>query len=361
MHLYISTFGAYLHVHETVFEVRIKSDDGVKKQQFSPKKIRTIVLERGTALSTEAVLLALQHNVDIVVVQSDGQPAGRFWHSKLGSTTKIRKRQLEASIGAESVGFIKEWIALKLERQSELLQDLKKHRETKREFIDEQRLAIDRYRSSILALEGAKIDEIADTLRGYEGNAGRVYFGTLSELLAVSNTQYAFSGRSSRPAKDPFNAFLNYAYGMLYRTVEKSVMIAGLDPYVGFLHRDDYNHISFVFDFIEPYRPYADEVVFRLFSAKKVHQSHTETVPQGVGMSKEGKKLLVEHFQKFFEEETIRYRGKNHTRANAILYDAHAFANALLPKNISTNDNAANTSNEDTNDQFTNDNDKVTV
>jgi CRISPR-associated protein Cas1 len=332
MHLTISTFGAYLHVAEGLFEVRIRTDDGVKKQQFSPKKIRTIILERGTALSTEAVLLALTHNVDIVVVQSDGQPAGRFWHSKLGSTTKIRKRQLEASIGAESVGYIKEWIALKLERQSELLQDLKKHRETKREYIDEQRLAIERHRASVLALEGATIGAIADTLRGYEGNAGKVYFATLSELLTTQNTHYAFSGRSSRPAKDPFNAFLNYAYGILYRTVEKSVMIAGLDPYVGFLHRDDYNHISFVYDFIEPYRPYADEVVFRLFSAKKVNQSHTEAVAQGVALSKDGKNMLAEHFHEFFEKETIRYRGKNHTRSNTILYDAHAFANALLPK-----------------------------
>jgi CRISPR-associated protein Cas1 len=336
MHLSISTFGAYLHVSEAMFEVRIRSGDGVKKQQFSPKKLRTIVLERGTSLSSEAILLALTHNVDIVVVQSDGQPAGRFWHSKLGSTTKIRKRQLEASIGAECVGFIKEWIALKLERQAEFLTDLKKHRETKREFIDEQCVAIHRHRASVLALQGATVGDIADSLRGYEGNAGRVYFGALSELLAVSNSNYAFSGRSSRPAKDQFNAFLNYAYGILYRIVEKSVMIAGLDPYVGFLHRDDYNHISFVFDFIEPYRPFADEVVFRLFSAKKVNQSHTESITQsvagGVTLAKEGKQMLAEHFHKFFEEETIRYRGKNHTRSNAILYDAHAFANALLAK-----------------------------
>lgn len=355
MHLTISTFGAYLHVSEAMFEVRIRTDDGVKKQQFSPKKIRSIVLERGTSLSSEAILLALTHNVDIVVVQSDGQPAGRFWHSKLGSTTKIRKRQLEASIGTECVGFIKEWIALKLERQAEFLTDLKKHRDTKREFIDEQCTAIQRYRSSILALEGATIGDVADTLRGYEGNAGRVYFGTLSELLSVSNSAYAFSGRSSRPAKDQFNAFLNYAYGILYRIVEKSVMIAGLDPYVGFLHRDDYNHISFVFDFIEPYRPFADEVVFRLFSAKKVNQSHTEAITNGVTLAKEGKQMLAEHFHKFFEEETIRYRGKNHTRANAILYDAHAFANALLPKATDSTKMPETAANTNTNDDNTED------
>lgn len=101
-----------------MLEVRIRTDDGVKKQQFSPKKIRSIVLERGTSLSSEAILLALTHNVDIVVAQSDGQPAGRFWHSKLGSTTKIRRRQLETSLSTDSVRYIQDWIALKIRTTS---------------------------------------------------------------------------------------------------------------------------------------------------------------------------------------------------------------------------------------------------
>ncbi|MCS6809224.1 MAG: CRISPR-associated endonuclease Cas1 [Bacteroidota bacterium] len=338
MHLTISTFGAYLHVSEALFEVRIRTNDGVKKQQFMPKKLRSIVVERGVALSSEAIMLALTHNIDIVVVQSDGQPAGRFWHSKLGSTTKIRKRQLEVSIGTEAVEYIKHWIVLKLERQLEFLADLKRHREGKRSYIDEQRTKIEEYRSAIVALEATTVADIAELLRAYEGNAGRVYFATLSELISAANSKYAFSGRSKRPAKDPFNAFLNYAYGILYRIVERAIMIAGLDPYIGFMHRDDYNHLSFVFDFIEPYRPFADEVVFRLFSAKKVNQSHTENIANGVALTKEGKQLLSEHMYHAFEEETIRYRGKNRTRSVAILHDAHTFANTLLAMSTNSQD-----------------------
>ncbi len=115
-------------------------------------------------------------------------------------------------------------------------------------------------------MRGRKIDEIDSTLRGLEGTAGRVYFNTLSSLLVE---RYRFHGRSFRPAGDPFNAFLNYAYGVLYSRVEKVLIIAGLDPYVGFMHRDDYNMKSMVFDFIEPYRIYAEEVVFKLFFSKK--------------------------------------------------------------------------------------------
>ncbi|MFO7558792.1 MAG: CRISPR-associated endonuclease Cas1 [Desulfobacterales bacterium] len=53
--------------------------------------------------------------------------------------------------------------------------------------------------------------------------------------------KYQFSGRSRRPAKDPFNAVLNYCYGMLYSRVEKACILSGLDPFVGFLHTDNYN------------------------------------------------------------------------------------------------------------------------
>jgi CRISPR-associated endonuclease Cas1 len=81
-------------------------------------------------------------------------------------------------------------------------------------------------------------------------------------LLTHTGLTCTFKGRSSRPAEDPFNAFLNYAYGVLYSRVEKALIIAGVDPFVGFMHRDDYNMKSMVFDFIEPYRIYAEETVF---------------------------------------------------------------------------------------------------
>jgi CRISPR-associated protein Cas1 len=174
---------------------------------------------------------------------------------------------------------------------------------------------------------GQQVSEIAETLRGLEGTAGRIYFETLSRLLAK---EYQFSGRSSRPAQDAFNAFLNYAYGMLYSKVERALIIAGLDPYLGFLHRDDYNQLSFVFDFIEPYRIYADTVVFRLFSAKKVNQSHTDQITNGFSLNQAGKELLVVAFNKYLEEDTIRYRGRNQTRSNGLQMDAHTFANSLI-------------------------------
>ena len=66
--------------------------------------------------------------------------------------------------------------------------------------------------------------------------------------------RYKFESRSRNPTKGEFNVLLNYGYGVLYSMVEKAYIIAGLDPYIGFLHTDNYNKKSRVFDVIELFR-----------------------------------------------------------------------------------------------------------
>jgi len=327
MHLYITTYGSYLHIKDDMFEIKYYEDDEEIKKKLAAHKVSSIVLDKGTSLSWAAIKKALTHNIDIVFAEGDGAPIGRVWHSKLGSTTRIRKRQLEASMNDEAVYWVKQWVSEKMLNQVDLLKDLKRHRKAKAKRIQAVIDKLDEFRAKVENLEGDQISDIDGTVRGLEGTAGRMYFKLLSELLVK---QYQFEGRSSRPAENPFNAFLNYGYGILYGKIEHCIMIAGLDPYVGFLHRDDYNQTSFVFDFIEPYRPFVDLTIYRLFSGKKVNQSHYREITNGVGLTKKGKKMIVQAFIQRFEEEKIRYRGRNQTRLNAIQQDAHDVANKLI-------------------------------
>jgi CRISPR-associated protein Cas1 len=328
MQIYLNTYGTYLHVKDDMFEIKIPvSGSEPTKQHIAAHKVSSIVMSTSGALSTDAVMLALKNNIDIIFTQSDGHPIGRVWHSKLGSTTKIRKRQLEASLGKEAIKFTKAWITEKMTNQLEFIKDLKKHRPQMADFLNDKIARIENLIVSVDKLDTEKIEEIADTIRGLEGTAGRLYFETISYVLPE---QYQFNGRSMRPAKDSFNAFLNYGFGVLYSRVEKSLMLAGLDPYVGFLHRDDYNQKSMVFDFIEPYRIFVETTVFRLFSAKKVNKAHTDEITNGITLNKEGKELLITALNGYMESETIRYKGRNQTRANAMQQEAHSFANGLI-------------------------------
>ena len=353
MQLHINTFGTYVHVKDQMFDIRLREKDGqIKSTPYSASKVTSIVMATGVSLSTDAVRLALQHNVDLLFVEQDGTPMGRVWHSKLGSTTKIRKAQLVASLDATGLQWTRAWLLAKLDNQVQFVKGLKKHRPQHTTYLDDKITRMEALAVSISSLEAARVSDVADTLRGLEGTAGRLYFETLSYVLPAD---YTFSGRSSRPAQDAFNAFLNYAYGMLYGKIEKTLILAGVDPYLGFMHRDDYNQLSMVYDFIEPYRAYADEVVFRLFSAKKVNtlnrngepteRSHISPVSgnktgqsrpgqsrPGVSLNAEGKMLLVTAYNEFMDGDPIRYKGRNLTRSHCIQLDAHQFANALIER-----------------------------
>lgn len=330
MELYINTPGTYVHVKDQMFEIRTPSEnksENYTKSHFAASKIRSIILTRSAALSTDAVFLAIENNVDILFVKSDGFPVARVWHSKHGSTSRIRKAQLEASLNRVGVHYIVTWVVLKIKNQESLLSNLMKHRVAQSKLIEGAINELKIYRQKVQQLMAPCVDDIADSIRGLEGNCGRIYFDILSQLIP---SKYSFQGRSMRPAKDPFNAFLNYCYGVLYGKVEKSLIIAGIDPYVGFLHRDDYNQKSMVFDFIEPYRTYADEVVFKFFSTKHIRDSYYDKTENGVFLNSDGKKAILEAFNFFIDEHKITYNGRRLTRMHALQLDAHAFANELL-------------------------------
>ena len=332
MQLYINTFGTYLHVKDALFELRIPQQEGpAQVHHFAAKKITAIVLTVAGALSTDALRLAARHHVDVIYADSAGQPIGRFWHAKLGSTTAIRKTQLAASLDQRGLQWTIAWLTEKCERQALLLEHLRKHRPKYQELLTQQAANIRKLKQNMMDCQKdlPGIEEVAPSLRGWEGTAGRFYFHTLRQLLPE---KYRFVGRSFRPAEDAFNAFLNYGYGVLYSRVEKALMIAGIDPYVGFLHRDDYNQRSMVYDFIEPYRVWIDKVVLSLFTRKQVRESHYHQLTNGVTLVKPGKEVLLAALMECLDTHKVRYRQRHLTRSHALQLDAHRFAQQLIGK-----------------------------
>jgi CRISPR-associated protein Cas1 len=323
MQLVINTRGSYLKKKNNCFLV--KNDD--KVFEVSEKKVDSILITTSATITTDAIKFAMENNIDIVFLDSFGNPFGRVWHSKLGSTTYIRRRQLEISDKKEGFQLAKAWIGIKIENQTQFLKDLKKNRPEKNEEIETYISEIETLQADLAELEGL-LDKKRHQIMGLEGMASRYYFEALSFLLPE---KWRFSGRSRNPAKDEFNCLLNYGYGVLYSKVEKACIIAGLDPYVGFNHTDDYNKKSLVFDLIEMYRVYIDRTVFYLFSKKKIMESFFDEIPNGMTLNKEGKAVLIQAVNETFEKE-ITYHGRNIKIGNTIQFDCHRIANRLIQK-----------------------------
>lgn len=233
MQLIISTPGAYLHRKDAMFSVKANQQE----KGFSVYKISSILISTAASISTDAIKLAIEHNVDVIFLDKYGEPYGRLWHCKPCSTTMIRRRLLEMAEQETGLTLAIEWIKQKLENQVNLLLDLRDKRTRQSAEITE---AINKLRELIAKLTtlSGTIDERRNQIMGLEGASSRIYFGILGQLIPK---EYAFSSRSRNPAKDEFNCLLNYAYGVLYGLVERSSLLAGLDPYIGLLHTDNYN------------------------------------------------------------------------------------------------------------------------
>lgn len=325
MQLVINTPGTYVCKRGDCFQ--IKRDN--EKQEISAKKVEQLLITTRAALSTDAIELAIENNIDIVFLKSTGRPLGRVWHSKLGSISTIRRKQLFLQENKLGLELVKEWILQKLNNQMEHLNKLSMNRrDDRREIIKE---GIERIKEQVKNVERISkeksIDQIRDSLQGYEGSASRAYFHALGETIIE---KYKFHGRSRNPAQDPFNCMLNYGYGILYSSVEKACIIAGLDPYIGIMHTDNYNKKSLVFDLVEMYRGYMDEIVFKIFAKKKVKKEHFDQIEEGgYYLNQEGKKLLIADYNKELERK-IRYKGRNIALQNIIQYDCHNIANRIL-------------------------------
>ncbi len=321
MQLVINSPGTFITQKDQC--IRLKQKE--KVFDISPLKVESIVVSNQAMISTQAIAQALENNIDIIFLDSYGDPLGRVWFAKMGSTALIRRRQLEAAAEPLGVHLVIELIQQKMENQLRFLKRLMHARPGKQELFSSAVSIIDRTLSDF-DLKEAALEDTRNRIMGLEGTAGRAYFQCLSKILPE---KYQFTGRSRRPAKDPFNAVLNYCYGILYNQVEKACILSGLDPYVGFLHTDNYNKKSMVFDLIEPFRIFAEQTVVYLFTGKKMKNEYFDAAKQAVSLNTNGKPVVVESMNKHLDE-TVRYRRKNVKRRHIVQHEAHRLANILL-------------------------------
>ncbi|HZU34520.1 MAG TPA: CRISPR-associated endonuclease Cas1 [Gemmataceae bacterium] len=328
MQLVINTFGAFLRRDGERFLIKA----GERELGVSAHKVQSILITTGAGLSTDALRLAAEHNIDVVFFDRHGDPYGRFWQNRMGSTAAIRRRQLEASDGPDGLEFVRGWIETKLRNQQEFLEELARRRPGSAADFDSPLATLGDCRTQLAGLTGT-VDEQRASIMGLEGAAGRVYFACLGKLVPEP---YRFTGRSRHPATDGCNAMLNYCYGVLYSLVERACICAGLDPFVGFLHTDNYGKKSLVFDLLEPFRILGDRTALLLFTGRRAKTDYFEPVPGGVALTAAGRAALLESFNERLDQ-AVRYpvrskpgKTRNIKRRDILRFEAHSLANRLL-------------------------------
>jgi len=320
MQLVLNNRGSFIGKRGEYFYIK----KGDEKHEIPACSIDSILIAESTTITTDAVKLALEYNVEIILINTNGEPIGKFWHAKFGSTAEIRRRQMIAYLKPIGLEIVKELVTTKIRNQREFLKELRKSRPTK-EFIQENIEKIESRISIIKSLQGT-IETNRQKILGEEGYSSKCYFETLGKLV---QKKFSFTGRSRRPATDPFNCYLNYGYGILYSRITSAIILAGLDPFLGFLHTDRYNKPSLVFDVIEAFRIIVDKRVFYLFSRRKVSDGHFDKIEGGIHLNEEGRRIIIEQLNDELEK-TVQFNKRQVTQKEKMMSFCHKLANRLL-------------------------------
>lgn len=146
-----------------------------------------------------------------------------------------------------------------------------------------------------------------DRLRGYEGEAGKIYFSVFDQLITSQKEHFFFQERSRRPPLDRVNCLLSFLYTLLVHDVRSALESVGLDPAVGFLHRDRPGRPSLALDIMEEFRPVvADRLALSLINLCQVKSSGFRKLETGaVLMDDETRKAVLVAYQKRKQDEIM--------------------------------------------------------
>lgn len=144
-----------------------------------------------------------------------------------------------------------------------------------------------------------------DSIRGLEGEAARTYFGVFDYLIKSQKEFFYFRERSRRPPRDNMNSLMSFLYTLLTHDTVSALEAVGLDPAVGFLHRDRPGRPSLALDIMEEFRPMiADRLALSLVNRRQVKESgFVVRETGGVLMDKATRRTVIEAYQARKREE----------------------------------------------------------
>nr|BAV59407.1 CRISPR-associated protein cas1 [Candidatus Endomicrobium sp. MdDo-005] len=167
--------------------------------------------------------------------------------------------------------------------------------------------------------------ENIDVLRGLEGDAASSYFSVFNELILNHKKEFFITERNRRPPKDRVNCLLSFIYTLLAHDVSSALEGVGLDPQVGFFHKDRPGRPSLALDMMEEFRSViADRLVLTLINLSQISaEGFSESPSGGVIMTDENKKTVIDVYRKRKEEEIFHPFLKETIRIG-LLYHAQA-------------------------------------
>ena len=267
--LYVTNPDAYIHKEDDALAVRI---DGERVMHLPFHLLENIVIFGYLGCSPAFFGECAQRGISIAFVSAEGRFLARM-EGPVSGNVLLRRSQHRASDDSDiSLRIAQRFIAAKIHNSLVVLQ---RYRRDYPDDCDER--FIDAL-GSLKQQEQQVFSSVnADQLRGIEGDAAHMYFSVFSQLIRAEDDTMRFSGRSRRPPLDPANALLSFFYSIASREIVSGCEAVGLDPQIGFLHRDRPGRASLALDIMEELRAYyVDRFVLSLINRRQVRKEDFE-------------------------------------------------------------------------------------
>ncbi len=296
--LYVTTKGAYLAREGETVLVRV---DGETKLQLPIHNLGSIVCFGQISLSPPLMGLCSEHGVAVSFLTEHGRFLARIQGPVSGNVLLRREQYRRADNLDMSAQIARAMVVAKIANCRTVLQRAVRDRPGSDAAIKLSQAA----EQLAQHLKDLEAEVSLDTVRGKEGDAARRYFSVFDCLLTSQREDFFFHERNRRPPLDNMNALLSFIYTLLVHDVAAALEGVGLDPAVGFLHRDRPGRPGLALDLMEELRPYlADRLALSLVNRNQVQgKGFRKTESGGVIMSDETRKELLVAYQKRKQEE----------------------------------------------------------
>lgn len=297
--LYITSSGAYLSL-DGENAVVLKSEQEVAR--FPLHNIENVVAFNYTGASPAFMGACAKRGIALLFMTTSGRFLARVTGKEYGNVI-LRKAQYRMSDNQDiSRNTAAHFLTGKIYNTKWVIE------RATRDYP--QRLDIDKLKCVSAALTRSmtalSICDNLEELRGIEGEAASQYFGVFDDLILQQKEDFYFINRSRRPTLDPVNSLLSFIYTLLAHDCASALETVGLDPYVGFLHRDRPGRISLALDLMEEIRcVYADRFVLTLINKRIICKEGFTIKENGAVIMDDNTKRAVLHAYQERKQEKI--------------------------------------------------------
>lgn len=296
--LYITTQGAWVGREGETVSVRLENETKVRVPIHT---LQAIICFGQVTCTSWLMGFAAESGVPVSFLSEHGRFLARVQGPVSGNVLLRREQFLAAESPTSKAALARSVVLGKIANCRTVLQRAARERQLCPEKSELEAAIL---RLGRLQGEVRSIGDV-DGIRGFEGEAARVYFSVFDHLIGRDRQAFFFRGRSRRPPTDNVNAMLSFAYTLLTADVAGALEGVGLDPAVGYLHALRPGRPSLALDLVEELRPaLADRFVLSLINRQQVVPADfKKTETGGVTMGDEARKTFLAAWQRRKQEE----------------------------------------------------------